>query len=328
MNTPFSRDLYSDLLESLNAAIAERAAAERRLAELQSEERPGELDTEEVHDHLGWLAAQEQAAQAAVEEAYSQTVAEVENRYQAETAAAESTARRERSQVGEHFERETKAIESQYDENRWIMTSLVDESAEDNPKRQLETFKTQIERLQERLSDDWEELNELSGKAVETVKDRRHYREEPVALEHGPGPNREEAQKRFDEAVREARAEYERLNSQILSRLLSGTGIIWVGLLLWLVPFGVLAGLAQPDWIGLKNFSPKAWALVSAGVTFALSSISLMVMWFVASRKTWEAFEPFRIHVSDAYQNYKQWRKFAKAELRAWKKPASNGTKP
>ena len=113
-------------------------------------------------------------------------------------------------------------------------------------------------------------------------KDRRHFRTEPVVLEQGPGPNREEAQKRFDEAAREARAEYDRLNKQVLARLLSGMGIVWVGLLLWLVPFGVLAGLVQPEWIGLKNLSPKAWALVSAGVTFALSFLVLMVTWFIA----------------------------------------------
>ncbi len=315
MNTPFSRDLYSDLLESLAAAIRERSAAERRLAELQSEEHREDLDAVEVHDYLGLLETQEQEARAVAEEAYSGAVAEIESRYQAETAAAESAARRERSEVQEHFDREMKAIESQYDENRWIMTSLVDETAEDNPKRQLDTFKTQIERLEERLSSDWEELNEISNKAVVTVQDRRQYRAEPVVLDEGPGPNREEAQKRFDEAAREARAEYARLNGQVLARLLSGMGIVWVGLLLWLVPFGVLAGLVQPEWIGLKNISPKAWALVSAGVTFALGTVVLMVMWFIASRKTWEAFAPFRVHVSDAYQNYKQWRKLAKTEL-------------
>ena len=103
MNTPFSRDLYSDLLESLAAAIAERSAAERRLAEIQSEEHSEDLDAGEVHDHLGLLETQEQEARAAAEEAYSGAVAEIESRFQAETAAAESAARRERSEVQETF---------------------------------------------------------------------------------------------------------------------------------------------------------------------------------------------------------------------------------
>ncbi len=312
---PFSAAHYSELLETLGDLIAERGASEKRLAELESEEFQGEHDPSEVRERLSQLEAEGQQQLAEVQDAYARVLSEIEAHYQAETSAIEFAARRERSQVNELFERETQSVEDQYDENRWIMTSLVDESADNNPKKQLETFKTQIERLQERISSDWEELNQLSTQATQAVHDRRHWRDEPVPLEEKPGPNREEAQKRFDEAAREARLHFEKLNKQFLSRMLSGTGIIWVGLLLWLPAFVVLAAFIKPEWIGLGSLQGTTWIIAAAGVTFLVSAIILMIVWFMASKKTWEEFQPFRIQVSDAYQNYKQWHKFATSEL-------------
>lgn len=312
---PFSSAHYSELLETLDQLISERAASEKRLAELESDEHHGDLDSTEVRELLNQIENERQQRLADAEENYQRESGEIEARYKAESSAVESAARRERSQVNEHFERETQSIEDQYDENRWIMTSLVDESSDNNPKKQLESFRTQIERLQERISSDWEELNGLSEQATETVHNRRHWRDEPVPLDEKPGPSREEAQKRFDEAASQARLHFEKLNRQFLSRMLSGTGIIWVGLLLWLPAFAALAFLVKPEWIGLGSLAGQGWIIASALVTLFLSMTILLVVWFMASKRTWEAFQPFRIQVSDAYQNYKQWRKLATSEL-------------
>lgn len=315
MNTPFSARQYSDILETLNGAIAQRVEAERQLAELQVDSLDDDLDPNEVQERLNQLEAEQQAELTTAQEEHDRRMAEIETQFQNETSSVENTAGREKSQAEEHYRQQTANVEEQYDQNRWIMTSLVDESADNNPKKQLETFRTQFERRQERLTVDCEELKSLSDQAVEIVKSRRHWRDEPFSLPHGPGTNREEMETRFDEAAREARAQFENLQGQFLSRILSGTGLIWVGLLLWLPAFGVLAGLISPETLGLNNLSGTAWLVISAGVTFALTTLIITTLWFVAARKTWEAFQPFRIHVSDAFQNQKQWRKIAKGEL-------------
>ena len=315
MTTPFSAAKYSELLELLNRGIAERVAGERRLAELQSDEAQGDLEPGEVQERLNQLEAERQQHVTEAGDVYTRFVAEIDSQYQSEAAAVEAEARRERSQAVDSFESEIAGVEERYDENRWIMTSLVDESADTNPKKQLETFKTQIERLEERMSNDWEELNQISEQAIQTVRDRRHWREEPVPALEKPGSNRDEAQKRFDDAASEARVLFEKLNRQFLSRMLSGPGVIAAGLILWLPAFGILGWLVDPAAIGLKGLAGVPWILTAAGVTFAVSALVLTALWMAASRKTWETFGPFRIHVSDAYQNYKQWRKFAKSEL-------------
>ncbi|MCA9067307.1 MAG: hypothetical protein KDA84_00180, partial [Planctomycetaceae bacterium] len=315
LNTPFSAEQYSNILDSLNGAIGNRVEAERQLAAFQVDDLDEDLDPNEVQERLNQLNTTEQAELTAAEEDHNQQVGDIETRFQSATSAIENTAFRQKSEAEEHYQQQTADVEDQYDENRWIMTSLVDESADNNPKKQLETFRTQIERRQERLSADCEELKSLSDQAVEMVQNRRHWREEPFSLPRGPGANREEMETRFDEAAQEAREQFKKLQSQFLSRMLSGTGLIWVGLLLWLPAFGVLAGLVHPEALGLNNLSGTAWLVTSAGVTFALTAFIIMILWFTAARKTWEAFQPFRIHVSDAFQNQKQWRKVAKNEL-------------
>src|SRR5262249_15580097 len=106
-------------------------------------------------------------------------------------------------------------VEQKYQENCWLLSSILDDKSESSPRWQYEKLKSQIAQARERLQAEGEEVRVLVEQARALVEGRHgHLSEEP---EPGQVPqNRDAAQQAIAGAVQVVRDQSARLESEVL----------------------------------------------------------------------------------------------------------------
>ncbi len=259
----FSVARYRQLFDALRASINARTQAEAGLAT---------FDSATKEDSSGWdlkttlesLETDYQRQQAELDDRHSRERNEHQERFHAETASAESEYSRTAAAIKQRFNDEAAVVEQRHEENRWMLSSLMDDDSENSPKRRYEAAKQQLEDARDRLAARWEELKAIYTQATELLEQRRQSI--PAGHEVAIAPRtRKEALEGFETADQTVRSQFEALKRQKIPRLFAG----WLIVLLTLVAWGGLfaAGylLIEPSMMGVRDVTPRAHVMVQRG---------------------------------------------------------------
>jgi S-DNA-T family DNA segregation ATPase FtsK/SpoIIIE len=306
-----STSAYRPLLAALRSAIADRLRAERNLAALQAAaDAPNHYALQESLQTLTAQVEQELAAADARHAAERETLTE---HHRSELNAIHSEYDRVVAGIRQRFADEIGRVESQHEENEWVLSSVLDDDSENSPKYRYETLKEQLAQARDRLAERWSDIASLHAEAIELVESRRQRSDAPSASPEPPR-GRKEALERFDAADATVRERSERLRRQFLPRLFAGWTIVLLALGLWGGLFAAGFLLIDTGTVPL-NVPPVQQVLMSAGAGFAATVLILLIVWGVAARQTADAFEPLAQAVVEAQSMHQAWLRLAKEEL-------------
>ena len=138
---------FVDDLQDFSRAIHDRVDAERNLFENYG---PAiDLQTEEFHRQLDTIRAERDAKTTEVESDYARDREELETtfdrRCSADRVQHEATLR----EIEQQYSHDAGELDSRLQDSAWVMSSVMDDSAENSPKRQFLRFETQQERIRD-----------------------------------------------------------------------------------------------------------------------------------------------------------------------------------
>jgi hypothetical protein len=307
----FALARYRKLLDDLRAGIEARRKREQELAELDvdsADPAAGRLAQElsRLENELGQELAQ-------AEEQYAQAKGEIEERFANHASAAEGEYRRTLQQLQQRYASETAAVERQHEENRWMMSSILDDESENSPKRQYESLKSQIQQSREYLGSQWDVLQRLHDDAVALAADRRvNIGVEPEPPQ--PPATRDEALARFDAASLTAQENFTRLQRQMLPRLFAGWTFLLVGLAVWGGVFAAAYFTVDPASL-VGGAGPSARVVVSGAAGLIACVVTLLITYGMAVRQTRSAAEPLVLSVAEAHASRQDWLRLAKDDV-------------
>lgn len=305
-------DDYRRLLDDLHASIDARVRSEHELAALAAE--PDEIPAHAFEEQLRSLTGEIEREIAEVDARYAQERQQFTRRHESAIHAAEAEASRVIGEVHQRIDAELEAVEQQYSENTWMLSSLLDDDAENSPKRQFEGLNVQLQQARDHLSSRWDDLKQRYARA-ETLLESRRQQTDVMVQAAVASKTRKEALERFEVAERAVLNGVAALERQRISRLFAGWSFVGLGLALW---GGVFAGVylaIDPQVFGAENVTPAGQVLLSGGVGFAVTALSLLALWGLASAQSSRAFRPVRQGMSDAQAQYQAWLRLAKEEL-------------
>ena len=309
----FSVARYRQLLDSLRERIGARVNAESEIAAFDASSRE-DTSRWDLEATLESLESDYQQRQNELEDRQLRERNEHQERFRSETSTAEKEYSRTAAAVTQRFNDEVALVEQRYEENRWMLSSLMDDDSENSPKRKYEAAKQQLEDARDRLAARWEELTTAYMQATELLEQRRQSI--PAAHEVAiASRTRKEALEGFDAADEAVRRQFAALKRQKIPRLFAGWLIVLLTLVAWGGLFAAGYFLVEPSMLGLRDVTPRAQVLVSAGVAIGIVLFVLAVLWGIASRQTSNAFIPLHENLLAAQAYHQGWMKFAKEEL-------------
>jgi hypothetical protein len=312
--TDFSVARYRQLLGELRQGIADRVRSEAALAA---------FDAAAGEDTSGWdlqttldsLEGEFQRQQTALDERHAAERQSFERRYRDETRAAESECSNKVALARQKYGDEVALVEQRHEENRWMLSSLMDDDSESSPKHQYDTARQQLEDARDRLASRWEELKALYTQATELLEERRQRISAGHEATVAPR-TRKEALEGFDAADAAVRSNFEKLKRHKVSRLFAGWIIVLLTLGLWGGLFAAGYLFVDPVALGVRDVKPIGQVVMSAGGAAVIVVVVLGVLWGIATRQTSNAFVPLHENLLVAQAHHQTWLNFAKEELR------------
>src|SRR5690606_17040282 len=110
---------------------------------------------------------------------------------------------------------ERNRIEQQRNDSTWVVSSVLDDSADDSPARTFERFQNLLQKSREDQGVEWEQLDT----AVNEEAQKRNYHGNTPTEFSDPPRDRDAAAARFSQALDEARRTLGKLNSLLLPKI-------------------------------------------------------------------------------------------------------------
>jgi hypothetical protein len=303
---------YRELLGELRAALAERVRVERLLAADQSPD--DKLSPLRRDARLRALEGEFQRNTVAADAAHAAACQALDDEFQAETAALRAEYARVVADVEAQTGDELAAVEKKYEEDCWLLTSILDDKSENSPQWQYEKLQASLAQARERLAAECEEVEGLYQQALALVENRYlPVDEEPPPREMPQ--SRDEALQQFAAAVQAVRDRWQALSRDIAPRLFSGWALLGVALVAGAIVFLPLWQLLERQMLGFKTLSRLEWGLICGGVALAVAGVATLIARQVAAQKTAAVFEPLQQNAIDVRALQACWQRLADADL-------------
>ncbi|MCA9087667.1 MAG: hypothetical protein KDA90_03420 [Planctomycetaceae bacterium] len=301
---------YRPLLESFARAIQERAAAEQTLQDTFGH---GPDSTEQELFAAAQRAETERATE--LESLARQQAAaedEIDARCNTDLSELQSAQRALLHQIESRASGELTSLEQQKSDSSWVVTSVLDDTADDSPKREFERFKSQIHKLREEQIAEWTDIDQ-DFKAI--VEERRWSGPPPIEPEQAP-KSRDMAQQWFGDRVRESRELLQTLRGLLLPRLFMGLRSLILFFVLACtiaIPFFLFV---QPLSIGasVERLTPT-WVAISGGAGAVGSLLLTLIIYTLASMQQSEVFRQLQQSTAEASWLHQLWLGMARDDL-------------
>jgi hypothetical protein len=296
-----------ELLRSFQRDIERRQAAEATFHQNSGPDRQEALLQEALRsqmegrdDEMQSLASHFESTYETASQEWSRRMAEAEQRHQGAIRNIENDAARATTQ-----------LEHQRDNSAWVVTSVLDDTADDSPAREFERFKSLLLKSREDQIAEWTALDEAAVSAME----QRGWSSALPAEPLNPPGDRDAAANRFSAAAMEARHQLKKLNALILPKLFRGfRPLVLFFALASVIGFPVYL-YGDPRIAGAIERLQPAWIGMSA-VAGAIGSLLLtLVLYTLASMRQSETLRQLQDARGEALWAHQHWLKLAKDQL-------------
>ncbi|WP_437226867.1 FtsK/SpoIIIE domain-containing protein [Planctomicrobium sp. SH661] len=299
----------SELLTEFEREIQRRSHAEDALRQSSSGPDPQESQLRAtVSGLLQSRDAQIEAATLDFESVFQSTTADFDQRL----AIAEQEHRETLRSIESNAFKSRSNIEKQRNDSTWVVTSVMDDSAEDSPARVFDRFKSLLQKSKEDQTSEWEQLEA----AVATEAAERDVLLDAPVEQTSPPPDREAAAAQFTKSIGEARSQIQKLRSLILPQLVRGFRSVLLFLILAAALAAPIYFNVSPQTFGIpQDGSQKTWLFVSAGAGAVLSLLLTLVLYTLAAMRQSEILRQLIESRGAAYWAHQHWLRFAKEQL-------------
>jgi energy-coupling factor transporter ATP-binding protein EcfA2 len=312
--THLTLEHYRGLLDELRAGREERIRLEQELETLGSAE--DESPAGGPPAALRAAAAQFAEELSALEAQHAALCQALDERLASETTVATATCDHAIAEAERLATADLARVEQKYQEDCWLMSSILDDKSETSPQRQIEKLAAQVQQGQQRLAAQEAELATLAEQTAASLEQQRQR----VGPAPEPGPaatGRDAALQASTAAAQVARDQASLFARQVLPKLLPRRNFAILGVLLWFGLAGGIYAAVAPQWLGLPMRPGLEWPLIAGGIGFGLACIGLMVLHVVASGQSAQVFEALQQAIVDARAQAQHWQKLARQEMQA-----------
>ncbi len=291
-------------------AIRRRVAAER-------EHRvpfPEGLDPRqsELQQHLSSLTAEFERLSSRHEQTVADQLAEIEASFNSRQDELDREHRDILRQIEREFRQQHTEVEQQYQDSTWVASSVLDDTAENSPRRQFEKFKSLLLKAREEQIAEWSDLDA----AFKAATERARWQGGPPTEPQEAPADRDAAQARFAEALGRARELLRASERRLLPKLFHGPRPLLLFLGLTPALFLPLFFLIPPDLLGGSPERMSAgWAAVATGLAAGAALFIELLIYTVVSSKQSDLFSQIQQAVAEAGWVHRKWLGMAKQEL-------------
>lgn len=306
---PFGQERYRQLIQGLLAGIATRVKSERESLTFEENEIAPQIQPQidAVNSQLlRELAAAEQkvnAARRAAEEQYQSEVRQVE----AELTSAGNLAQRQ-------YQTGLDAAEKNYKDEAWVISSVLDETSESNPKYKLDRLKAQLQQSRDWMRKQKEELDPLYDSTVELIGRRHHRLPEPDPSSFQAASSGEAFQG-FPPLAERLKQQASRIRRLFVPKLFYGWNGLLVFILLWGGSYGLARTFLPAQQFGFTPAMAMEWELSVAGASLVLSGLIVLILYQIAAWRMSGPVEQFVDAMADVRRCQEVWLTNAKQEL-------------
>jgi DNA segregation ATPase FtsK/SpoIIIE, S-DNA-T family len=302
------------LLRTLLERVSLRSAAEQEIETTHASEVATEQ--QQYQSVFQLLTENYDSERIGLDQNRETQLAEVDRVCQARSAAIQLEYRDLLSVTEDRFKAEKASAEKERDEAVWLVSSLLDDDSEGSPLQRLQLTESAVAAAEIELKTGIQSLDSGYEKVVSFLK-RSHMWSEPPEVESTISRSNPDAMK---SACLSAISAGEPLKSRITGRVLPRLFIGIVPLLLFLVItaglFGVIWGFINPAVLQLKlKSTDRDWLVIAAGVSAAVSLLSMFFVHLYASHRTLPDYEDLVQQRVNAHFAFSVWEKTSKTEL-------------
>ena len=203
-------------------------------------------------------------------------------------------------------------VESKFQDSTWVTSSLMDDTADDSPKREFEKLQFSIEKQREELS---KIVSTLEADAQALMDSRGWSREIPFEPPQAPKALdrlTESVMATHDQAFRDLKSS----RSLLMPKLFLGFGSIVAFLILMGAIGTVFFLFAPPQQLGMpSNRNAPGWFGASAGVGAGLSLILTGILYVLASSKQSDSLSQLNHSITELNWLRGRWNQVADRDL-------------
>ena len=243
---------------------------------------------------------------------YQQAAAAVTSEIDDQLIDAEGQFQAETGDISRARDAERDEVESKFQDSTWVTSSLMDDTADDSPKREFEKLQFSIEKQREELSS----IVSTLGADAQSLMDQRGWNQDV----HFDPP---QAPKALDRLAETVLATHERVfkelksaRSLLMPKIFLGFGSIVVFLLLCGAIGAAFYLVVPPQQLGMpSNRNTPGWFGVSAAVGAALSLIMTGILYVLASSKQSDALAQLKTSLAELNWLQGRWNQVADRDL-------------
>ncbi len=299
----------SCVLNLFQDAVARRRAAEESLRSVQ-----GGPDHEESirRQRLDQLLNARAEALSAIETDFQRRFSTITEQFRVQLDAVDQSHHRRIREIHDTASRELSNLERQKEESTWVVSSVMDDSAEDSPAREFERFKALLLKSREEQTNEWKALKEL----VASTLAARGYTDDATPHQEASPQDREVLATRFSAATTATRESLRQLQSLLLPRLFVGfRALLVVVILTFLFAFPFYL-YADPGLAGVSGDRFQAqWIAVSAVIGAIASVLITLVLFTLATMRQSEVMRQAQEHIAEVDWAHHHWLRQAKEQL-------------
>jgi DNA segregation ATPase FtsK/SpoIIIE, S-DNA-T family len=300
---------YTALLTKFARDVEKRIADEQVLATFTAGPDANERQSQAALDQLLRQRDEEQGTlQAEYESVRSQASAQFESDIAQADQLHASTVR----EIEQEADQALASLERQREDSEWIVSSVLDDSADDSPLREFEKFKTLLQKAREEQEAEWSDIEGDCRKLME----QRGWDASLPPPEQAPPKDRDDAQTRFHALVEETRQSARKLRSLLLPKLFIGMRPVVLFAVLACAVAGPVFLFVDPSVAGIAGERMDAgWIGIAAGAGAIGGLLLTVVLYTLGSMRQSEIFRQMQHALADAQWLHQQWLKLAKGEL-------------
>lgn len=306
---PGNLDSNLELLNQFDEAIQQRVAAEQTLAESLS-------GTDVVEQELRFSIEEQQrqadAIRTTIDANYQAGRARTLAGFDREFQQAESVHRSHLRRIDREANQERREIERKREESEWVVSSVLDDHAEDSPLREFERFKNSLLKAREEHVAEWTDLESDCQEAMLQHRWRGHRQRPPRTT----FPDLGAAHRQFQESVAAARELLNELLSLWLPKLFLGFRSLIVFAVLTLLSAVPIWMFADPGLVNvIGNRMQGTWIGVSATAGSIGGLMLTMVLYTLTAMRQSDMFRQIQQALAEAGWAHQQWLRLSKEEL-------------